>query len=78
MEEKQKSDYKICIWGITVSKLEANRIGLAIIFGLAGAVLSMIFLGPQDKVITFLISLVLAAFGYFGIGKKLFENKRKT
>lgn len=78
MNKNQEDDYKVCIWGTTVSKVEANRIGLAIIIGFVGAALSILIIGPQEKMVAFFICLLLAAFGYFGIAKKIFKDKNKT
>jgi len=77
MRNKTQDDYKVCIWGTAVSKIEANRIGLAIIIGFIGVFLSVIVFGPQNKITAFFISFALAAFGYFGVAKKVFKNKSK-
>lgn len=77
MRKKTKDDYKVCIWGTTVSKIESNRIGLAIIIGFIGAFLSVIVFGSQNKITAFFISFALAAFGYFGVAKKVFKNKSR-
>ena len=78
MGEKRKDDYKVCIWGTTASKIETKRIGLATIIGSLGVVLSIVVFGPQGKAVGFIISLALAAFGYFGVAKKIFKGKSKT
>ena len=75
---KEKDDYKVCMWGTTISKHEANKIGLALIIGLIGAFLSFLVFGAQNKVTVFIISFTLAAFGYFGIANKVFKDKSKT
>jgi hypothetical protein len=75
---KKEDEYKVCLWGTTFSKIEAYRIGLAVLFSLVGAVVSIALLGPQNKMIAFFISLFLAFIGYFGIAKTMFKNKSKT
>jgi len=78
MSEIHKDDYRVCIWGTTVSKVEANRIGLALIIGMAGAVLSAFVFGAQGKMTSLIISLASAAVGYFGIAKRILKVKSKT
>ena len=72
---KEKDEYRVCIWGITVSKHEAKKIGITIVIGFIGAVLSYIVFGAQNKLTVFIISFVLVAFGYFGVANKVFEKK---
>lgn len=78
MQKKDTDDYKVCIWGTTVSKQEANKIGIAIIFGIIGICLYFFFFGAQNKVAAFIISFALAAVGYFGIANRIYNNNRKT
>ena len=70
-----KNEYKICIWGATVSKVEANRIGFAIIIGICCAATFHFVFGVQQKEFTLLSSIALAGFAYFGVARILYKNK---
>ena len=73
-KKKEKEDLrKVGFAGATISRLEGNRIGLTLIVSIAGAVSINVFWGVQNKVVVFLISLTLAAIGYFVIAKKVFK-----
>ena len=74
---KPNDDYKVCIWGTTVSKLEANRIGITIIIGFIAAFVSALIFGTQNKVTVFYISLISVALAYFGVAKKIFKDNQK-
>jgi len=72
---KQDDDYKVCIWGTTVSKHEANKIGLTLLIGFIGAFVSVLIFGQQNKIIVFIISCILGVVGYCGVANKVFKKK---
>ncbi|MCB2181751.1 MAG: hypothetical protein KQH63_06990 [Desulfobulbaceae bacterium] len=72
---KEEDDYKICIWGTTVSKHEAHKIWIMLLVGLIGALVSAMIFGKQNKLIVFIISFILAVIGYFGVVNKVFKKK---
>ena len=74
---KEKEDYKVCFRGATISKLEANKIGVALLFSVFGAGLFFFIFGVVNKVAVFFISFVLVAVGYFGIANKIFGKKTR-
>lgn len=71
--KKDNDDYKVIFGGATISKLEANRVGVALIFGMFGIVALGLTLGLQNKLQVFIVSFVLACVGYFGIAKRIYK-----
>jgi hypothetical protein len=74
MKNKDKDDYKVGFSGATISKNEANKVGVALIFGLIGIVAIGLAFGIQNKLTIFMISVGLACIGYFGIANRLFKK----
>lgn len=72
MKHSDKDDYKVCFCGATISKREANKAGVALLFGLVGMVTVGLVFGIQNKLAIFIILLNLVCIGYFGIAKRLF------
>ncbi len=75
MKNKDKEDYKVIFGGATISKKEANKVGVALLFGLVGIITIGLALGIENKLAIFVIALALAGIGYFGIANRLFKNK---
>lgn len=71
---KDKGDYKVLFAGSTISKREANKVGIALIFAMIGAVLIYFTFGIENKMAVFLICLALASIGYFGIANKIIKK----
>ena len=78
MSNNRKDDYKVCIWGTTVSKREANRIGLTLILAFIFSIIIATLFGIENKIAVFLLSIILWVIGYFGIALKIFPDKPKT
>ena len=73
MKNKDKDDYKVVFGGATISKTEAKRVSVALLFGMVGVVAVGLTLGLHDKPQVFAVSLALAGIGYFGIAKRLYK-----
>lgn len=71
---KDKDDYKVNFRGATLSKKEANNVGIALIFALIGAVLIYFAFGIENKTAVFLICLALSSIGYFGIANRIIKK----
>lgn len=77
MSKNDKDDYKVCFGGTTISKLEANKVGLSLIIGSGGVFLIYLVFGIQNKIIIFPVALVWASFGYFVVANKVFKESTK-
>lgn len=73
MKSKEKNDYIVLFKGAKLSKREANKVGLSIIFGIIGIVISIATVGTNNKNIGFMIIAIFALVGYF-IGNKIFKK----
>jgi len=71
-------DYKVSFRGATVSKFEANKIGLAFLFGVIGVFISFFFFGAHNDKATFIVAIIFAAIGYFVVGNIIFKRKKRT
>jgi hypothetical protein len=72
--QNPNDDYVVSFKGARLSKREANKVGLGIIFGLLGVVVSLLLFGTQNRIITIAILSLFASVGYFLIGNKLFKK----
>jgi preprotein translocase subunit SecF len=75
MIDKDKDNYKVLFSGATISKKEANKVGIALIFAMVGAVLIYFTFGIENKTAVFFICLALSSIGYFGIANKIIKNE---
>ena len=73
MKNKNEDDYKVVFGGATISKTEAKRVSVALLFGMVGIVAVGLTLGLQNKLQVFIVSLALAGIGYFGIAKRIYK-----
>jgi len=73
-DNKNKDDYKVVFGGTTISKRESNKAGLALIFGMIGAILVFFVFRIENKIAVFFICLVLSCIGYFVIAPKIFKK----
>ena len=73
MKNKDKDDYKVVFGGATISKIEAKKVGVALLFGMVSIVAVCITIGLHDKFQVFIVSLALAGIGYFGIAKRIYK-----
>ena len=74
MNKKSKDQHITLFQGVKLSKREANKVGLGLIFGLVGAVLSGFLFGLEQKVAALMISGIFVGFGYFIVGNKLYKS----
>ena len=75
MKSKDNDDYKVIFGGATISKKEANKVGVAILFGFIGIVAIGLSLGIKNKLAIFIIALISACIGYFGVASRHFKKK---
>lgn len=73
MKNTDKDDYKVVFRGATISKKEAKRVSVALLFGMVGIVAIGLTLGLKDKNEVFILSLALACIGYFGVAKRIYK-----
>jgi len=74
--KNQKDEYYVDFKGVRLNKLEANRIGVGIIFGIFGIIL-LFFLPIEPKSLSSYILLVLCVFiGYFLVSPIIFKNNK--
>jgi len=78
MKNKDNDDYKVGFSGATISKKEAKKVGVALIFGFIGIGVIGLFLGLKNKLVILLLSLILACVGYFGIANRAFKKWLQT
>ena len=71
---ESKDEYLVLFQGAKISKREANKIGIGIIFGFVGALISALFIGVENKIVGIFICGIFAAVGYFGVGRKIFKT----
>ena len=57
--------------------MESNKAGVALLFGFIGIVVIGLAFEIQNKLVLFVIALILVFIGYFGIANRLFKNDRK-
>jgi 1,4-dihydroxy-2-naphthoate octaprenyltransferase len=75
MKNTDKDDYKVCFSGATISKREANKARVALLFGFIGIIVIGFAFEIQNKLAIFIISLILVCIGYFGIANRLFKKR---
>jgi hypothetical protein len=73
---KKDNDYYVNFRGAKLNRLQANRAGVGIFFGIIGIVLTIFLPFKEQKIINFVIILIFALFGYFIVGPKVFKERR--
>jgi hypothetical protein len=73
MMNKDEDDYKVVFRGATISKKEAKRVTVTLLFGMVGIIAIGLTLGLKNKVLVFVLSFLLALIGYFGIAKRIYK-----
>ncbi|MEK6600148.1 MAG: hypothetical protein AABY52_07415 [Deltaproteobacteria bacterium] len=69
-------DYIVLYEGAKLSRNQANRVGLGIIFGIIGIFISVHTPMTKIKLLSYTFIALLSVIGYC-FGFKLFKNKRK-
>ena len=59
------------------SKHESNKVGLALMFAMIGAIIICIVFRIENLTTVFIICLALAGIGYFGIASWVFKKSDK-
>ena len=67
--KKPEDNYKVLFGGATISRKEARRVFIALLFGVLAICLIGLPLGLSDKGGLFELSLAFAAIGYFVVAK---------
>jgi hypothetical protein len=75
MQKKDDKDYKVGFAGATISKIEANRIGLSLFISICLVLLLNFIVDIENKYIIFAICLGSVFLSYFAISKRMFKNK---
>jgi hypothetical protein len=74
-EKEKKDDYVVLFKGAKLSKNEANSVGLGIIFGIIGSLISLYTPLARATFMAYGLIMVFSIIGYC-LGIKLFKNKR--
>ncbi len=75
--KKNKDEYYVDFKGARLTKLEANRIGVGIVFGIIGIVL-LFFIPVKEKGILSYVLIVSFVFvGYFLVAPRIFKYEEK-
>ena len=74
MSKKSKDEYFVLFRGVKISKCEANRIGVGLIFGFVGAIISTFLIGPENRIVAIIVCILFVAIGYFWVGNKIFKT----
>ena len=74
MKGIKDSERRVGFHGAHLSNLEANRVGLALIFGILGIVIIETTIGTPNKYISFALAFIIAGIGYYA-ASKVFKKK---
>ena len=74
MAQNNRDDYVVLFKGAKLSKQEANKVGLGIICGVIGIVISLFTLGVENKFVSLIIISIFALFGYFVLANRIFKK----
>ena len=78
MPKHSDDDYIVLFRMAKLSKLEAKKVGIGILFGLVGLIVSFLIFGGKYKVLSYIVIGIFIFIGYFLIGNKFIKNKTKT
>jgi len=73
-KKKENDDYLVLFKGAKLSKREANKVGVGIIFGIIGILISIFIPLVKSKIVDYAIILIFVVVGYYWIGNKLFKK----
>ena len=73
MNKKSNNDYLVLFKGAKLQKREASKVGLGIIFGIVGMLVTKLI--PTVEFFNYAIVFIFAAIGYFVVGNKIFKKK---
>ena len=76
MNKKKEDDYYILFQGGKLSKREANKVGIGIIFGLIGIFAThFLQIGQNSRIVNYIIITAFSVIGYLVIGNRIFKRK---
>lgn len=68
-----KNKHYVIFMGVKLNKKSANRVGIGIIFGIIGGIISIIIPYKEFKIFNYLIIMLFIAIGYLLIAPKIFK-----
>jgi cell division protein FtsW (lipid II flippase) len=74
--ENNNDDYVVDFKGAKLNKREANRVGLSIIFGFIGILITFFLPYELNSKVNYLTILMFIFIGYFVVAPKVFKKKR--
>jgi len=78
MPKHSDDDYIVLFQMAKLSKLEAKKVGIGILFGLVGLIVFFLIFGGKYKVLSYTIIGIFIFIGYFLIGNKFVKKIPKT
>ena len=73
-KKKKNNDYLVLFKGAKLSKREANKVGVGIIFGIIGIFVSIFITPMKNKIVDYAIIFIFIILGYYWVGNKLFKK----
>ena len=73
-KKKKNNDYLVLFKGAKLSKREANKVGVGIIFGIIGIFVSIFITPMESKIVDYAIIFIFIIIGYYWVGNKLFKK----
>ena len=78
MPKHSGDDYIILFRMAKLSKFEAKKVGIGILFGLGGLIVSLLIFGGKSKMLSYTVIGIFIFIGYFLIGNKFVKKKPIT
>lgn len=73
----KNDEYSVLFSGVKLSKYEANKVGISLIFGIFSCLCFIFIFNIHNKLIVFGSSSLLAVFGYF-LGNRIFKKSKRS
>jgi len=77
-KNERKDDYYVLFNGAKLTKNEANKIGIGILFGIVGIVVLQFLPFEKKSFISYLILAFFVLVGYFLVAPKIFRKNKKS
>ncbi len=74
MNKKSKDACVVLFQEAKISKREANKVGVGLIFGFIGAIISSFFIGSENKIAAIIVCLFFVAIGYILVGNRIIKT----
>ena len=78
MPKSSDDDYIVVFQMAKLSKRQAKKVGIGILFGLVGLIICLLIFGGKYKILSFTIIGIFLFIGYFLIGNKSVKNKAEN